>query len=51
MADIKERKRDTGSIKEKRTSAPKELLSKSYSLHSVGTTAGSRGDGAGIAGK
>ncbi len=26
MADIKERKRDTGSIKEKRTSIPKELL-------------------------
>ena len=34
MADIKERKRDTGSIKEKRTSVPKELL-KQESIHSI----------------
>ena len=34
MADIKERKRDTGSIKEKRTSAPKELL-KQEAIHSI----------------
>ena len=34
MADIKERKRDTGSIKEKRTSAPKELL-KQETIHSI----------------
>ena len=34
MADIKERKRDTGSIKEKRTSIPKELL-KQETIHSI----------------
>ena len=34
MADIKERKRDTGSIKEKRTSVPKELL-KQETIHSI----------------
>ena len=34
MADIKERKKDTGSIKEKRTSAPKELL-KQETIHSI----------------
>ena len=34
MADIKERKRDTGSIKEKRTSAPKELM-KQEAIHSI----------------
>ena len=34
MADIKERKRDTGSIKEKRTSVPKELL-KQEAIHSI----------------
>ena len=34
MADIKERKRDTGSIKEKRTSIPKELL-KQEAIHSI----------------
>lgn len=34
MADIKERKRDTGSIKEKRTSIPKELL-KLETIHSI----------------
>ena len=34
MADIKERKRDTGSIKEKRTSVPKELL-KRETIHSI----------------
>ena len=34
MADIKERKKDTGSIKEKRTSIPKELL-KQGTIHSI----------------
>ena len=34
MADIKERKKDTGSIKEKRTSVPKELL-KQETIHSI----------------
>ena len=34
MADIKERKKDTGSIKEKRTSIPKELL-KQETIHSI----------------
>ena len=34
MADIKERKKDTGSIKEKRTSTPKELL-KQETIHSI----------------
>ena len=34
MADIKERKRDTGSIKGKRTSVPKELL-KQETIHSI----------------
>ena len=34
MADIKERKRDTGSIKEKRTSVPKELI-KQEAIHSI----------------
>ena len=34
MADIKERKKDTGNIKEKRTSAPKELL-KQEAIHSI----------------
>ena len=34
MTDIKERKRDTGSIKEKRTSVPKELL-KQETIHSI----------------
>ena len=34
MPDIKERKRDTGSIKEKRTSIPKELL-KLETIHSI----------------
>lgn len=34
MADIKERKRNTGSIKEKRTSIPKELL-KQETIHSI----------------
>ena len=34
MPDIKERKKDTGSIKEKRTSAPKELL-KQETIHSI----------------
>ena len=34
MADIKERKRDTGSIKEKRTSIPKELI-KQEAIHSI----------------
>ena len=34
MADIKERKRDKESIKEKRTSAPKELL-KQEAIHSI----------------
>ena len=34
MADIKERKKDTGSIKEKRTSAPKKLL-KQETIHSI----------------
>ena len=34
MADIKERRKDAGSIKEKRTSAPKELL-KQETIHSI----------------
>ena len=34
MADIKERKKDTSSIKEKRTSVPKELLKKE-TIHSI----------------
>ena len=34
MADIKERKKDTSSIKEKRTSVPKELL-KQETIHSI----------------
>ena len=34
MADIKERKKDTSSIKEKRTSIPKELL-KQETIHSI----------------
>lgn len=34
MADIKERKRETGSIKEKHTSVPKELL-KQETIHSI----------------
>ena len=34
MPDIKERKRDTGSIKEKHTSVPKELL-KQETIHSI----------------
>ena len=34
MADIKERKKDTGSIKEKRTSVPKELP-KQETIHSI----------------
>ena len=34
MPDIKERKKDTGSIKEKRTSVPKELL-KQETIHSI----------------
>ena len=34
MADIKERKKDTGSIKERRTSVPKELL-KQEAIHSI----------------
>ena len=34
MADIKERRKDAGSIKEKRTSAPKELL-KQEAIHSI----------------
>ena len=34
MADIKERKKDTGSIKEKRTSIPKELI-KQEAIHSI----------------
>ena len=34
MADIKERKKDTGSIKEKRTGVPKELL-KQETIHSI----------------
>ena len=34
MADIKERKKDTGSIKEKHTSVPKELL-KQEAIHSI----------------
>ena len=34
MADIKERRKDAGSIKEKRTSVPKELL-KQEAIHSI----------------
>ena len=34
MADIKERKRGTGSIKEKRSNVPKELL-KQEAIHSI----------------
>ena len=34
MADIKERKKDTSSIKEKHTSVPKELL-KQETIHSI----------------